>query len=325
MKHLSVTSSCDDNYVNYLIPLIASILDNSPNSIIEFNLIYETLNDENIKNIKLKFKNKLKLNFVKVDKKILEDVLLEAYYKVSYEAYTRILIPNLLKDIDKTIYLDPDTIVLKDLNLLNDINLEKYEIGAVVDFNPNSVNIFKEAMKLKNAKGYFNSGVMIMNLKKLREDNFPQKALDLIRSSSKNYKFFDQDILNYFFSNKFLKLDPRWNTQLYIELNSSNFEHTSLSKEEFENCIRDPYIVHYTIIKPDKLNYFFKHKNIYKKYLELAGIKFATRKTSISEIFWTLTELIFFKFINLFKPQIRNKILYLTRTVVIRIISSIKK
>jgi lipopolysaccharide biosynthesis glycosyltransferase len=166
---------------------------------------------------------------------------------------------------------------------------------------------------------------MVMNLKKLRESEFTKRGLELIKKSNKTYKFFDQDILNYFYNNNFFRLDPRWNTQLYIELNSSNYRHTSISKEEFENCTKEPYLIHYTIVKPDKLNYFFKFKYIYKKYLESAGVKFVTKKTSIKEIFWTLTELAFFKIINLFKPKIRNKLLNFTRSEVIRIISSTKK
>jgi lipopolysaccharide biosynthesis glycosyltransferase len=325
MKKVSITSSCNDNYVNYLLALLASIVDNTPNTQIEFNLIYESLSEKSINLITSKFNEKVSLNFVKIDKSLLDNVILEAFYKVSYEAYTRILIPTLLKKLDKTIYLDPDIIVLKDLNILFNTDIGNYEIGAVVDFNPNSINLFQNAFDLKGVKSYFNSGVMLMNLKKLRESEFTKRGLDLIKKSNKTYKFFDQDILNYFYSNNFFRLDPRWNTQLYIELNSSNYIHTTLTKEEFENCIKEPYLVHYTIVKPDKLNYFFKFRNIYKKYLKLAGLKFVTKRTSILEIFWTLVELAFFRTINLLKPQIRNKILNFTRFRVIKFTNSIKK
>jgi len=325
MKTVYITSSANDNYVNYLLALIASVVENTKNTNIEFNLIYENLSEENIKKIASIFQDKLKLNFIKIDKNILKNVVLESYYKVSYEAYTRILIPSLLFNLDKTIYLDPDIIVLKDLNDLYETNIENHEIAAVKDYNPNSINLFREVFEIQNAQSYFNSGVMVMNLKKLRECNFTSKAVDLIKNSKKKYKFFDQDILNYFFCNSFLKLDPRWNTQLYLELNTSNYQHSSLTEEEYKNCQKEPFIVHYTIVKPDKLNYFFKFKNIYKKYLESTGEKFIIKKTSFKDFFWILVEMVFFKLINILNLKTRNLILDSTRSRVIKVVFSNKK
>jgi len=318
MQTVSITSSCNDNYVNYLLALIASIVDNTPNTSIEFNLIYESLSEKNINLISSKFNEKVSFNFVKIDKSLLDNVILEAFYKVSYEAYTRILIPILLKKLDKTIYLDPDIIVLKDLNLLFNTDMGNYEIGAVVDFNPNSINLFQNAFDIKGVKSYFNSGVMLMNLKKLRESEFTKRGLDLIKKSNKTYKFFDQDILNYFYSNNFYRIDPRWNTQLYLELSTNHYSHSTLTEKEYKNCLTSPFIIHYTIVKPDKWNYFFKFKKFYIKYLESTGIKFQYKKTFFHEIYWTISEIIFFKILNLFSPSFRKKILDYTRTLIIK-------
>ena len=49
MKTVYITSSANDNYVNYLLALIASVVENTKNTNIEFNLIYENLSEENIK------------------------------------------------------------------------------------------------------------------------------------------------------------------------------------------------------------------------------------------------------------------------------------
>ena len=204
-------------------------------------------------------------------------------------------------------------IILNNLNLLEDIDLESHPIAAVTDINNNSVKIFEYLFKLKNVKSYFNSGVLVMNLKKLREENFTEKSLEFISSTSVSYKFFDQDILNYFFHNRYLKLDYRWNVQLYEEIASTKYWHTTMNEFEYKLTKISPFIIHYTIVKPDKKNYFFRYRNIYKLYLKNAGLEFKYRKTSIKEIIWTFTEILFFKTINLLGKSSRNYILNFLR------------
>lgn len=318
MKTINIVSSSNDLYSNYLIAMLNSVVKNTPETKINFYILMADLSQEKQNIISKTFKNfqDTTINFIKIDKEQFKNVILKTYASSSYEAYARLLLPELLPSIDKILYLDADMIVLNNLNLLNEVELGKYPIAAVNDINDNSIRIFEFLFKIKKAKSYFNSGVLLMNLKKLREENFTEKSLEFISTTKIPYKFFDQDILNYFFHNNYLKLDYRWNVQLYEEIASTKFWHTTMNELEYKLTKICPFIIHYTIVKPDKRNYFFRFRNIYKFYLESAGVHFQIRKTSFKEIMWTITEIAFFRFINLFNKNIRSKILNFSRKLV---------
>ena len=315
MKTINIVSSSNNLYSNYLIAMMNSAVSNTPNTQLNFYIIYEDLNSEKQKLVTKAFsKNKnVSVEYIKMDKSLFKNVILKTYADSSYEAYARLLLPEIFPKLEKIIYLDADMIILNNLNLLEDIDLESNPIAAVTDINNNSVKIFEYLFKLKNVKSYFNSGVLVMNLKKLREENFTEKSLEFISSTSVSYKFFDQDILNYFFHNRYLKLDYRWNVQLYEEIASTKYWHTTMNEFEYKLTKISPFIIHYTIVKPDKKNYFFRYRNIYKLYLKNAGLDFKYRKTSIKEIIWTFTEILFFKTINLLGKSSRNYILNFLR------------
>ncbi len=315
MKTINIVSSSNNLYSNYLIAMMNSAVSNTPNTQLNFYVIYEDLNSEKQKLVTKAFsKNKnVSVEYIKMDKSLFKNVILKTYADSSYEAYARLLLPDIFPKLEKIIYLDADMIILNNLNLLEDIDLDSHPIAAVTDINNNSVKIFEYLFKLKNVKGYFNSGVLVMNLKKLREENFTEKSLEFISSTSVSYKFFDQDILNYFFHNRYLKLDYRWNVQLYEEIASTKYWHTTMNEFEYKLTKISPFIIHYTIVKPDKKNYFFRYRNIYKLYLKNAGLEFKYRKTSIKEIIWTFTEILFFKTINLLGKSSRNYILNFLR------------
>lgn len=96
----------------------------------------------------------------------------------------RLLAPHL--DLpDKIIYLDTDTIINNDIKELYDIDIDKYEAGVVRDI------IFKNFVGFFN---YFNAGVMLLNLKNIRQSGAFDKASNLC--VTKKMLFADQDALN---------------------------------------------------------------------------------------------------------------------------------
>lgn len=101
---------------------------------------------------------------------------------------------------EKIIYLDVDTIVNNDIKELFDIDITDYEMGVVRD-------VFIWGMK--NKRKYFNSGVLLMNLKKIKETKYLEKARNLC--NSKKMLFLDQDALNYSWTN-ILHLDRKFNS-----------------------------------------------------------------------------------------------------------------
>ena len=101
----------------------------------------------------------------------------------SYMTLLRTALPLMFPDIDKVLYLDVDTIIVQNIDELWDIDLSDYYLAAV-----------PEPLKTKVYGQYVNAGVMMLNLKKLREDGTAQKIIDLMYAQKMDFP--DQDAIN---------------------------------------------------------------------------------------------------------------------------------
>jgi lipopolysaccharide biosynthesis glycosyltransferase len=129
----------------------------------------------------------------------------------------RLKIPTLLEGYPKVIYLDADTIVEGDIAELFDVNLRDKFLAAVdeLDLNkpPAYFQIQRIGAPLEN--GYFNSGVLLLNLEKMRAENFEKQCLSLIFSEKRHRLTFpDQDVLNIVADGNYLHLPPIWNLEV---------------------------------------------------------------------------------------------------------------
>lgn len=128
---------------------------------------------------------------------------------ITMAGYYRLIAPKLI-NYEKIIYLDSDIIVNMDLIDLYNINLRDQVIAAVSDISENYIKkyFFRPISK------YFNSGVLLINVKKWREQNIWEKATDFIKQNSDKFKFVDQDTLNHLLEYKWLEIDNSFNFQL---------------------------------------------------------------------------------------------------------------
>jgi lipopolysaccharide biosynthesis glycosyltransferase len=164
--------------------------------------------------------------------------------------YFRMLLPELLPDIDKIIYLDIDLIVCEPLlNLYNTDIGDNLLAGVLNHFNSRirwlvlEHNFLYKELKL-NRKEYINSGVLIMNLQKLREINLTKLWIDL----SQKYLFWavDQDILNCICEGKKFLLPLKYN---YNPLCITDFEILASEKmirqDDMEDAKNAAAIIHF--------------------------------------------------------------------------------
>lgn len=127
--------------------------------------------------------------------------------------YFRLFIPELFPELDKAIYLDCDVVLLEDIANLYDIQIGNNYIGAVADQAVAQVPQFREYTKNAldiEADAYFNSGVIVLNLQRLRAINFYKTFYGILSS----YDFTvapDQDCLNLICKNKVYYYGAEWN------------------------------------------------------------------------------------------------------------------
>lgn len=210
---MNILFACDNNYAKYLLVAISSILKsrdkNNEKHPIYFYILCSNIEKESIEYIDnfLKDKNAY-IFFITVDESDFKDFPINIDY-LSSAAYSRLRTTDYLpQNLDKIIYLDTDILVNDSLLPLWNTSLENFPIAACEDpFIEYSA--YKKSIGLTRTHKYFNSGVLLLNLKKWRELDIFKLALSTI--STTNLKYQDQDILNIIFQNNVLYLDSRFN------------------------------------------------------------------------------------------------------------------
>lgn len=260
------------DYSRHLAATLISVLENSRESW-NIKIIYENIPEENKQKI-LEMVNRFssKINFIKMEKKELEKYRVGEGTHLTSIVFARLYIPELLKEERRAIYLDCDLIVLKPLEELYNIDLEGKSIGVIPD-GKNDQKSSIERLGLSKDRVYFNAGVMVMDLEKLRENGKFRKTMEFCLNPDRELKLNEQDALNIIFENDFKTNDIIW-----------NFTH---GNSEENSDIKDIGIVHFTgDIKPWDCRNFSKFKKLYWKYLRKTPWRdYGEENRSIKNIF----------------------------------------
>jgi lipopolysaccharide biosynthesis glycosyltransferase len=154
-----------------------------------------------------------------------DDIKLLSHISVS--TMDRLLLPELLFNLDKVIYLDIDIVVLGDISELWDIELGTNALaGKNSSFESLKYGynmVYRASLSLDSEKSWqlrrslhdkgnllfnaFNAGVLVMNLRKMRLDNFSENYIPYIEQ----FKMNDQDVLNIYARESKVSLDIKWN------------------------------------------------------------------------------------------------------------------
>lgn len=135
--------------------------------------------------------------------------------------YYRAFIPLLFPLYKKAVYIDSDTILRGDIGELYDIDLGDKALAAMIDPKVTTIPEFRDyvdnALNVPHTE-YVNSGVQVMNLKKMRKMRYLSTMIDLIRRYDADLVAPDQDYLNVILRGQIVFLDPKWNAEPVAEL-----------------------------------------------------------------------------------------------------------
>lgn len=126
---------------------------------------------------------------------------------VTKATYYRLLIPNLIPQYDSVIYADVDIIFRMDLSEVYGQDYSDYYIAATLDMGLSQDKKHLQSIGVDEWT-YLQAGFVILNLKKMREDNMVSVFKELAKN---NYKYQDQDILNISCKGKIKYLPPCYN------------------------------------------------------------------------------------------------------------------
>ena len=239
METINIIFSSDNNYAPYMGVAICSILENRKvNYPIDIYILDGGISNENKDKLKiLEEKYGVKITYILMDISFFKDFYISGYF--SQATYYRILIPDLLPNINKALYLDCDMIINGDIRELYDINIDNYFFAAVKDEGYSS-HFFVTQEATKN-ETYFNAGMMLFNLLKWRETNINKTIIRFIKEKNSQLNNHDQDAINSILYGKWLVIPYKYNYTSMISI-----IHPIKYNEINEKIL----IIHYTGLKP---------------------------------------------------------------------------
>lgn len=192
---------------------------------------------------------------------------------ISIATYYRLLLPEILPaEINEVLYLDGDLLCLDDLSPFYNQDFEGYALSASRDFFNDDIMCYNR-LEYPFENGYFNAGVLMINLKYWRENKIAEKAIEYISRNPEKCDFSDQDALNKVLNGKVLWTDFRYNCIISFYKHLNNFARSKISikyKDAIESAVKNPCIVHFTGgVKPWHEDYRFVFRGVYRRIYEL--------------------------------------------------------
>jgi lipopolysaccharide biosynthesis glycosyltransferase len=156
----------------------------------------------------------------------------------------RLVVAELLPEVDRCLYLDADTLTVSSLEPLLSVDLEGAPLAAVRNVVAPPMRPRLEAFDLDDPLRYLNSGILLMNLEYLRRHRGSDALLGFIRERADTLLWVDQDALNSVFAGQWVELHPRWNAQ------NSFWRWRAWSEETFgasrlREALERPAIIHF--------------------------------------------------------------------------------
>ena len=179
---IPISMSLNNDYIYPTIIAITSILENAYSyTKYDFYILYTSNflkeNKDKLKKLEKKYPNKCSINLINMTNFKFKNAKLSHHIK-TIAAYYRLILPELLPNINKIIYLDGDTLTLDDLKEMYDINMDNYYYKGFLD-------IYIEEF-LPNNNNYICSGVLLINLENLRKDDIINKMYDYMIKNNDN-------------------------------------------------------------------------------------------------------------------------------------------
>lgn len=219
-REIPIFFTIDDSYAPFLAVALNSAIKNSdPQRNYKAIVLYQDLGADNISRLQsLQNENfKIELMPIRANMEALDDRMSNRlrcdYFTLTI--YFRLFIPSMFPQYDKGIYIDSDVVLTDDIAKLFDIDIGENYIGACNDLSiadiPPLVAYTEKAVGV-NAKEYINSGVLLMNLKKMRDDDLEGHFLALLNKYHFDSIAPDQDYLNAMCNGKIYYLEEKWDT-----------------------------------------------------------------------------------------------------------------
>lgn len=262
-NEIPIFFTIDDSYAPFLaVALCSAVKNSSKDRRYHAIVLHEGVSDENQARLKSLSSDNFKIDVIPMENNFeaLDDRMSNRlrcdYFTLTI--YFRLFIPAMFPQYDKAIYVDGDVVVADDIAKLFDIDIGDNFIGACNDLSiadvPPLVSYTVNAVGVK-AHEYINSGVLLMNLKKLREAKFEEHFLNLLNTYHFDSIAPDQDYINAILNGKIYYLDKAFDAM------------PNNARPECEN----PVIIHYNLFEKPWCYDGIQYETVFWNYAEKSG------------------------------------------------------
>lgn len=250
-NNINIVYASDDKYAMIMAVSMESLFENNiGDPCLEVFIIESDIsltNKEKLKQIALSHNRNL--NFVTIES--INNIVGTKVFAQRWNpiVFARLYCPTLFPALDRILYLDCDTVINDNIFSIWNEDITGYSCAAVQE--PISYG-HKKNLGLNKNDLYFNSGVMLIDLKKWRYDHTERKFSFFIKSRNGKIPYVDQGVINAVINNeiKILPVINNMSTQNY-EYGYSDYQayrgdRIIYKEEEIEEGLNNPTIIHFT-------------------------------------------------------------------------------
>ena len=207
---INVVYITDDKYIQPTLVSIASLKAHRSERSHEIHVICDTLGSSDLSKLTAMNEPGFHVSVIKTPSQMFAKDGVNQVNNVSKSAIYKFFLADLLPHLNKVLYLDGDTLVLDSIDSLYNTDINEDYCAAVKDYKINMEYKQQFFKKIVSAHGgYFNSGVLLLNLYLIRKNKICAQLLDYRRNGI-NF-FMDQDALNVKFRGHVKWLPPKFN------------------------------------------------------------------------------------------------------------------
>ena len=223
----------------------------------------------------------------------------------------RLLVGELLpKDVDRLLYLDCDIVILQSIHGLYNTELGENIIAAVEE--PTVLERVRYEIRLDYEASYVNAGLLLIDLKKWRENNLGEKIISYSKSIWDKSLFGEQDAINGVLRWKIKKLPPKYNFfsnykyfsyNAFIKIYGASLSYT---KKDLKEAKRRPVVLHFAgDERPWVIGSFNPYKRAYEYFKQKTPFRYIPKEKS-KRLYMLIYHIM--DIITVFCPRVRKKI-----------------
>lgn len=266
---MNILVTLNSNYVRPLKVMLKSLFLNNPNESFHIYILHSSLRAEELADVQKAIEAEGHvLTVIAIQDHYFADAPIIKHY--TKEMYYRLLAFKYLPaELDKILYLDPDILVINEIRSLYDQDISRYLYAAAEHERVSVKEVNKLRLKPYEIDGYYNSGVMLLNLQLQRLEINEAEIYTFVRKNKKKLILPDQDTINALYGRRIKPVeeirynyDPRF--YLYYKLKSNG-------RYDMDYIIHHTSIIHFCgRKKPWHSNYSGRFHSLYKHYEKIA-------------------------------------------------------